>query len=576
MRRSHSPAAYPLLALLFSAASCAWGADYFVAGTVVDSQSHIPLANTRVTLASTRGRDQKAEQLTKQNGAFSFPVSQPGKYELKIAKAGYPPQSYKQTPLTAFSSAIVVAEDQDTRHIIFEAHRGGAIAGQIKDEDGEPVGGAQVALFQPATFNGERMIVQRAKTHANAAGEFRFSSLPRGNYYVCAIGRPWFASSLMWFLRPPEPFVRSVAPQPDPADPADPADEPDEKPQEPPPPYSPDPAFRGTAFMTTFYPNAKIVEAASLVRVEAGTEARVPITLPLTVAVSVKGVIRMQGEVSGGQVILSKKIYNRYLTFQESWVGKDGAFQFTNVPAGAYEIVATSQVSSGPSSWHIRQEVEVGAADMEVQLTPPPLGSVSGRILFDSEPPSPTPRLFVTLRNDRGEGIRLEAAPDGSFSHSRLPGGRYEITAGSQGYIAAYVKGPAGERLPLSIDVMPGANANHEIVLTNAVSAIEGSVEHGGAPQIGAFVLLMPKNQSARWAYRFDQTDSDGSYTLRAIPEGDYFLIALSSSEDVVFRDDKVAAILIRAAKPVHVDAGKALDMTVDLVDVKTLNLPPL
>src|SRR5206468_3037897 len=97
-----------------------------------------------------------------------------------------------------------------------------------------------------------------------------------------------------------------------------------------------------------------------------------------------------------------------------------------------------------------------------------------------------------------------------------------------------------------------------------------------GAPQIGAFVLLMPKIQSARWAYRFDQTDSDGSYSLKAIPEGDYFLIALSTSEDVAFRDVKVAALLARAAKLIHVDPGKQIDLTVDVVDTKTLNLPPL
>jgi hypothetical protein len=108
------------------------------------------------------------------------------------------------------------------------------------------------------------------------------------------------------------------------------------------------------------------------------------------------------------------------------------------------------------------------------------------------------------------------------------------------------------------------------------VSAIEGTVEKAGVPQVGAFVLLMPKNPSERWAYRSDQTDSDGSFRLAAIPSGDYFLIALSEGVDVVYRDAKVAAILAKAGKPVHIEPGDHSNLKVDVVDTATLNLPSL
>lgn len=107
---------------------------------------------------------------------------------------------------------------------------------------------------------------------------------------------------------------------------ADPSDEQPAEPNEPLPAYSPDPGFRGAAFMTTFYPNAQTVEDASLVRTEAGSETQVSITLPLTTAVSVKGVISVPGEVGGGRIILSKKIHKTYMSFLEEWVRKDGGF----------------------------------------------------------------------------------------------------------------------------------------------------------------------------------------------------------------------------------------------------------
>ena len=530
VRTGRRRAAYGLLALAFSGASWLNGAgNYLVEGIVVDSRSHAPVANALVSLALSKARDQKTEHTTKQDGRFSFSVSLEGKYSLKIRKAGYPSQDYKQAGFSNVETAIVVREDQDNRHIVFEARRGGAIAGLIKDEDSEPVGRALVAIFQSVILNGERKIVARGQARANAVGEFRFRNLPPGNYYVCAMGRPWFADSLIQLqaIREYPPFSRRTPAQLESTVQTAPtSDEQPVEPEEPLPPYSPAPDFRGTAFVTTFFPNAPTVEGASLVRVEAGGEAQASIALPLTRASSIKGAIGVAGEMSGGRVILSKKIYDKYMPFLEGWAANDGKFQFSNVPAGSYEIVAASQANSGPSSWNLRQEVEVGTSDMEIQLRPLQMSSFSGHVLFDSEPPSSATGLFVSLRNDRGELNRAEVAPDGGFSFNRLSAGRYEIIAGSADYIAAYLKDPAGGYLPLSLEITSGSAVRHDLVLTGALSVIDGTVERAGLPQVGAFVLLMPKNQSEHWAYRVDQTDSDGSYHLATIPPGDYFLIA--------------------------------------------------
>jgi hypothetical protein len=560
-----------LLALAFATSSMLHGAaSYVVSGVVVDSQSQKPLANVHVTLAPGTIRDQKLEQVTKQDGRFSFAVSQAGKYQLHITKPGYPVQAYRQTGFVGVLSAIVVRDDQDTSHIVFEANRGGAITGQIKDEDSDPVGNALVSVFQALIVGGERKIIARGQTRANASGEFRVSGLPRGNYYVCAMGRPWFADSLIQFQQIQEPF-KQAATQPERNDvPAQPEPEPEQVV----PQYSPDPNFRGSAFVTTFYARAQTIEEAGLVRLEAGSEAQIPITLAITKAVSVKGAISLSTETAAGRVNLLKKVSDQYVLFLQEVVAKDGTFQLKNVPAGSYEMVAASDSSAGASSWIARQEVEVGASDMEVTLRPAPMGSVSGQVLFEGERPASTANLFVSLRNEKGNMSRAEVGPDGNFSFIRLPAERYEVTAGSADFVAAYFAGPAGERLPLTLEITSSEPVHRDLMLTKAVSVIEGTVENAGAPQVGAFVLLIPKNPSQRWAYRVDQTDSDGSYRLATIPSGDYLLIALSDGAEVAYRDPKVAAILIRAAKPVHIEPGDHLDMKMDVVGAATLNLP--
>lgn len=556
-----------LLTLVLASGWPLAGADHLVEGVVVDARSHNAVPHVRVVLGSTKNRELKAEMITKQDGRFSFPVSQPGKYTLQINKPGYPPQFYKQAAFLGVETAIVVRDDQDTRHIVFDAWRGGAISGKIKDEDGEPVPYALVDLFQSVVVAGERKVVGTGEIRANAAGEFRFRNLRRGNYYVSAMGRPWFADTLIQLESARErPVIRRF--EAGQTVPMEGQTQPDQ-----PIPFSADPNFRGTAFQTTFYPNATAVEGASPVHVDGGGEVEISIALPLAKAVSVKGSISPTGDISGGRVFLMKKVSDKHISFLQEWVGKDGSFEFRNVPAGSYEIVASSQANSGAASWNMHQDIEVGASDMEVQLRAEAMGSFSGRVVFDGEPPSSPSGVSVTLHDDKGRAFGGEADADWQFMVNRIPAGQYEVTAGSTDYIAAYVEGASGEHLPLTLTMNSGAALRQNVALTRAISVIEGTVEHAGVAQIGAFVLLMPEDPAQRWAYRQDQTDSDGSYKLSRIPQGDYYVIALSTGEDVTYRDTKVAAILTKAAQAIQVSGNRA-GLKLDLVNTANLKLP--
>jgi len=548
---------------------------YEVSGIVVDSRSQAPLANMLVSIAPTTARDQKQEQVTKPDGRFAFSAGEPGKYSLRVRKPGYPAQAYRQTGFAGVSSAIVVGDDQDTRNIVFEASRGCAISGLIKDENFEPVGNALVSVFQSTVSAGERKIISRRQARANAAGEFRLASLPPGNYYVCAMGRPWFADQVIQLQR----LQKSMESRPSidhgtvPSEP-DADDQPSTQEQQI-PEYSPDPSLRGTSFVTTFYANAPTLDDAAMVHVDAGSEAQVSITLPLAKAVSVRGSIIAPGEPSDGRANLYKKISDSFMIFLHTWVSKNGSFRFDNVPAGSYAIAASSQASSGPSSWNIRQEIEVGGSDLEVTLRPQPMGSLSGHVVFESERPSSAANLYVTFRNERNNSYRAEVGPDWNFSIHRLPAGKYEVVAaGAKDYVAAYLTGGAGERWPLTLDISSAETMRRDLMLTKAASAIDGTVEHAGLPQVGVLVLLMPKDPAQRWAYRVDQTDTDGSFHLATIPSGDYSLIALSQGAEIAYRDPKVAAVLAAASKQIHVDPSAQLDMKLEMVAAASLSLP--
>ncbi|MFN7995679.1 MAG: carboxypeptidase-like regulatory domain-containing protein [Bryobacteraceae bacterium] len=561
-----------VLVLALAGASIEGAAEYQVSGIVVDSRSHTPLQRALVSLAPVGQRGRKLEQWTHRDGLFAFTVSEAGKYSLELSKPDTRRRPTSKRHSRVCRALLSSGADQDTAHV-FEAVRGSAISGQILDEDGEPVRNALIAVFKSMVFGGERRVASWGQTRANDAGEFRIANLPEGRYQVCAMGRPWFADSVIQLQTMQEMAqirgrFKNLQNSADTG--ADAGDAAESKPS-----YSPDPSFRGTAFLATFYPDVQSVQEASPVHVGTGDEAQISMTLRLVKAVSVKGTVSVPGESVQGRASLFTKVYDHRVPFLIVQIekGSNGAFEFENVSPGSYEIAAVADAGSGAPSWRASQELEVGSSNMEIVLRPSQMASVTGRVLVDGERPRSVADLFVLLRGENNRVFRAGVTLDGNFSVSHLYPGRYEVGVGPTEYVAAYLTDSKGERLPTTLEIVSGDTLQRDLTVTQASSTIDGVATMAGAPFVGAFVLLMPQQSSRSWAYGVDQTDSDGSYHLPAIPAGDYFLLALTNGEDVVYRDIKVAEALRKMAKPVHIQPGDHLHVDLDVK--RTAEIPP-
>jgi len=204
-----------------------------------------------------------------------------------------------------------------------------------------------------------------------------------------------------------------------------------------PPQFSPDPNFRGTGFLTTFYPRAQTVEEASFIQLETGGEAQASITLSFSKAVTIKGSIASSATMSAGSAHLYKKYRSQYISFLESPVSAEGKFEMGNIPAGSYELYAYSAASSGPSSWNVRQIIEVGSSDLDLTFHAEYLGGITGRIIFEGDRPRTGATPLVLLRNQEDTTLRIQPDADGTFSWNNFPMGRYEVSVSSADYAAA-------------------------------------------------------------------------------------------------------------------------------------------
>jgi hypothetical protein len=125
----------------------------------------------------------------------------------------------------------------------------GVISGEVTDEAGEPVQSARMLLFREESVNGRHVKHLQTQKNTDDEGQYRFTSLPSGSYYLAVSAEPWYTA----YARA---FSRGTA-------------------------ASQKPGQLGSSldlvYPITYYPNATDASGAASIRMEAGGSARADI-----------------------------------------------------------------------------------------------------------------------------------------------------------------------------------------------------------------------------------------------------------------------------------------------------------
>ena len=500
-----------------------FGGRYRVAGVVVSKVDGHPLPQARVVLADTKDRQKMQVVVTSDDGKFAFASVPAGKFSLTGRKRGFIPAAYDQHD--QFSTAIVTGAGLDTANLVLKLAPNGIIHGQILDEAGEPVRGANVTLYYDDHSAGMDQIRQARNATTDDLGAYEMRSLQPGTYFLSATAQPWYA------VHPPSQT---------------------EGPREHRPAANGDRSL-DVAYPVTYYPDVTDSESATPIPMRGGERLEVDIHFNPVPA------LRMLFHVPGDD----KRGYLFPQLFQESLDGSTfmngtngamispGLVEVSGVPAGRYDV----RLQNENTSLQIRG-VDVTTQGQEVDSSTAEAFSKVKMIVQARDVGNPTELVAVLrARGKRGQYPgRLDANGEAEFQ--QLPAGQYEVAVfGLQkSFSIAHLSAEGAQVSGRTVDIAPGSSVSIHATLTTGSVVVDGIAKKAGKAFAGAMVVLVPKDVDGdRDLFRRDQSDLDGTFSLHDVAPGNYTVVAIENGWDLDWSKPEVIAVYAKHGRAFQV-----------------------
>ncbi|HEY3706397.1 MAG TPA: carboxypeptidase regulatory-like domain-containing protein [Terracidiphilus sp.] len=492
-------------------------AGYRIAGRVIDTVSGDPVARAVVSVLTPEDYKISASAVTDAEGRFSFTGIMGGKYPLDAAKRGYRTSFYDEHE--EFNSAIVTGEGQATDDLVFRLPPAAVLRGVVTGEGGDPVENAQVMLFKRRT-EGENTgrMEQVGNTPTDDTGTYELSDLPPGEYFIAVKGDPWYAQ------HPP----RSVSEEQSPLD---------------------------VAYPITFYDSTIDENAATPLTLNWGSHEEADINMHAAPAVRFMLPV-MPGARNRTGIVVQQKVFGNtvnQLTVTAPEGPATGSIEVPGLAPGTYEV----EFGNPPR----RMTVNATSAEVDLNASSGVVSpGVSGTLVMAGGGAVPDDISLVFTSVDESHAAMQAEARHGRFNLEAVPPGTWTVAAGSSKQtlaVLAIADGgamAAGDKItvrdrPVQATVMVG----------RAQTRVEGFAKTGGKGVSGAMIMLVPKETRLYPALvRRDQSDLDGSFSLRDVPDGQYTVIAIQDGWRIDWQHRETIERWLRGGVPVSINSQSA------------------
>lgn len=492
-------------------------------GTVVDSVTGAPLTKVELRLEPVDRQSGPAALTTSDaQGRFAMVDLDPGRYHLKGSRSGYLEVAYGARQPHAAGTQLRLESGQAAPDLVLKLMPAAVIAGTVRDSDGEPIEGADVSLDRLSYSEGPRRVTGEDGTRTDDRGQYRFSGLIPGKYYIGVEprgGSPGVDRSAA--AGPPEISV------------------------------------------PTFYSGSPHLALATPIAVSAGAHLEgIDVTLIRSRVFRVTGRVT-NAPAAGATLVLAdpndadQTDYPIYTAIKNS----SGDFEFRGVPAGAYLLTAATEDLRGVIP------VVVGASDVgDVRVTLSSGAAVKGRITAEGDKkPRLAPLIFVLTPQGHGGGSILSVAEDGAITPFALFGsaeslmpGHYNVRLDGSALAGFYVKSIRSRETDVQADgltVTGPETIDIEVVLASDGGAVEGVVlDKDQHPVPGATIVLAPAQRPRMDLFKTTTTDQNGRYEFTSIAPGDYKLFALDDVEPGAWYDPDFLKDYEKQGEPATLD----------------------
>jgi protocatechuate 3,4-dioxygenase beta subunit len=449
-----------------------------------------PIGQVQLTLQGSQAPNPRLET-TNADGRYEAGGLAADAYTVVASKTGYATTEFGQRRAAYPGTKVRVRDGETTERIDLIMQRAAAIAGRVSDENGDPVQGATVSLWQVQFANGRRTLVDSGRTRrTNDLGRVRIFGVQPGRYAIVA-------------------SAATAGP------------------------------FRLPGYAPTYYPGSLSASDAQFVTVAPGAgDTAVELRLMPGRVTKVSGIALDSNEqpYTGRLLLAPSERSGGAGTTQQASPRPDGGFEFSNVSPGDYLL------QTGFPGAYASQYVSVADADVAGVTLRTGIGStVRGRITLEGAASSlktQNIRVFFVLTDlDLGPSpgtYRAKIDEEGNFEYVGLFGPMLlRPFAGTRWFVKSIrANGIDITDTPMPFGRQDQSLTDVEVVMTNRGAEVTGSVADARGQPVAACTVIVFAADRDRWqrASRFIKAarcEADGAFAVRGLPGAEYFAAAV-------------------------------------------------
>ena len=498
-----------------------------ISGIVVsDETPPRPLRRARVSLIES-GLRLARTAIAHDNGSFRFDRLPAGSYTVRVLKEPYVALA-AGAARPARAGTVVSVKDGETRQLTLRMARGGVITGVVTGSDGQPLSGVAVSamVYRYQSFMAERRLLPAsigptgpmtgASGLTDDRGMYRLFGLAPDDYYIVAAVRPLTA---IGDIHTPQ-------------------------------------GGRPVTYSQVYFPGTTVASQATAITLATAEERG-----GADIALQYVPTARIEGTVVSSQsgvqppfsvMLLANQTGADIGTRQSTMTNAEGAFAFRSVAPGPYVVVARASVRPAASSVPAPPlmaiaDVNIDGEDVgNLTLTLQPGLVLSGKLTFEgAQPPAvdftklkvTLPLMLSTAGGMPATTTPLQFDASGGFTIQGVVPGVVRIggNAPVQG-----VRTPLGpwwlksiaidgrEMLDRPIELRQ-SSTNVTVTFSDRASMLSGRVLDVQSQPLPAATVVAFSTDQASWFSNSRRIAGvragvDGTYSIRNLPAGEYFV----------------------------------------------------